>query len=75
MATKSTKVVVITPNYDPEESGGYTFQELLQLPKDELLSWAKNFDNEEVEVYYTLEDFQLAFNSELISDQGYIIFI
>ena len=61
-----TKVIYITP-----ECGVY-IGELEAMPKDELLTFAKNCNEAEV---YSLEDFQDAFNEERISDLGYIFFI
>ena len=61
------RVIYITPDCD------VPFDELQRMPEDELVHWAKN-SNDAI-IYDTLEDFQNAFNDELISDLGFIFFV
>ena len=66
----NTKVIYFTPNFD---YGLWSADELAGIDKDELLHIANN--SNEVIVYDTLHDFELAFNNDCISDMGYIFFI
>lgn len=61
-----TQVIYIEPDCEVFRD------ELEAMPKDELLHFAKNCNEAHV---YSLEDFQEAFNDELISDLGFIYFV
>lgn len=63
-----TTVIYITPQYDCE----YHIDELAKMPKGELMTYAKN--NNDIEIY-SLKSFEEAFNNEIISDLGYILFV
>lgn len=65
-----TKVIYFTPDYNDYD---YEVDELLAMSEDELLHYAKNCN--EIEIFYSLQDFENAFNDERISDLGYIHFI
>lgn len=71
LSTTPTLVIYVTPQYLAGEPD-YSLEELKKLPKDELLHFAKN--ENEIEIY-DLVSFQDAFNDELISDLGYILFV
>lgn len=64
-----TQVVYITPNYE----GEWLVDELINMPKDELITLARNTRDDSM-VIYSLAEFQEAFNNEYISGLGYIIF-
>ena len=64
-----TKVIYITPDYDFEDQ---SIDDIEGMPSDERLTWAKNANNVYV---YSLEEFQMKFNNEEISDLGYIYFV
>lgn len=63
------KVIYISPDYSLE---GYELAEIEQMTSDELLTLAKN---ENFAAVYSLDEFQCAFNSEEISDLGFIFFV
>lgn len=62
-----TRVIYVTPDYEDY------VDELWAMPEDELLCFAKNCN--EIEIFYSLQDFENAFNDECISDLGFIRFI
>ena len=64
-----TQVVYISPDY----KGEWLVDELINMPKDELITLARNTHNSDIHLY-SLEGFQYLFNEEQISDLGYIIF-
>lgn len=63
------KVVYISPNYEQED---ISVDDIEQMTNSELLTFAKNSNYAQI---FTLKQFQQAFNSELISDMGYIYFV
>lgn len=64
-----TQVVYISPDYE----GEWMVDELINMPKDELITLARNTPNSDIYIY-SLERFQYLFNNEHISDLGYIVF-
>lgn len=69
-----TRVIYLTSNYDFEDKSYEDINNLYDTDKQELLHWAENTNNEDVEVY-SLQEFQYLFNHEYISDLGYIYFV
>lgn len=63
------KVVYISPNYEQED---ISVDDIEQMTNSELLTFAKNSNYAQI---FTLKQFQQAFNSEIISDMGYIYFV
>lgn len=63
------KVVYICPEYAQE---GISIDEIEKMTNSELITFAKNSNQAEI---YSIKDFQQAFNSEIISDMGYIYFV
>ena len=66
----NAKVLYFTPDFDYDQ---WSVDALERLEPDELLHLARN--STEVIVYDDLLEFQLAFNNECISDQGFIYFV
>lgn len=66
---EKTKIVYISPNYEQED---ISVDDIEQMTNSELLTFAKNSNYAQI---FTLKQFQQAFNSEIISDMGYIYFV
>lgn len=66
---EKTKIVYISPEYAQE---GISIDEIEKMTNSELLTFAKNSNCAQI---FTLKQFQQAFNSEIISDMGYIYFV
>lgn len=63
-------IIYVFPDFD-FDGNDIEISDIENMTQEERYTWAKNLPSDDVEIYYSLEEFCADFNGECVSDFGW----